>query len=75
MECPQCGCKTKVLDSRPYAGTVYRERKCTECNFRFWTEEIELEKDDMQVIRELRSYMQMKYRDSKRRKSENEDGH
>ena len=41
MECPECGGNTRVLDSRKYAGAVYRKRKCKLCHFIFWTEEIE----------------------------------
>ena len=49
MECPECGEKTKVVETRPYAGAVYRRRKCLECNFIFYTEETEVEKGDPTV--------------------------
>lgn len=40
MECIECDCyKTKVIDSRKFAGCVYRKRMCIECNKTFWTEE------------------------------------
>ena len=43
MQCPKCDGKTKVIDSRPYIGGVYRKRKCTLCNYQFYTEEFPTE--------------------------------
>ena len=39
MECPECGYKTSVQDSRPYMGTRYRKRLCVSCGLIFWTVE------------------------------------
>lgn len=39
MECIKCEGKTKVIDSRAYAGTRYRKRKCRACGCTFWTQE------------------------------------
>lgn len=44
MECPECGGKTVVVNSRKYAGAVYRKRKCTKCNYRFFSEEMEIDR-------------------------------
>lgn len=41
MTCPVCGGHTKVIDSRPYAESVYRRRECLECFHRFTTYERE----------------------------------
>lgn len=60
MECPECGKNTKVLESRKYAGGVYRRRKCIECGFMFWTEEIEME-DNLKVVKHMRDFIKTKY--------------
>ena len=44
MECPECGGKTIVVNSRKYAGAVYRKRKCVECNYQFFSEEMEIDR-------------------------------
>lgn len=62
MECPECDNRTRVLDSRRYAGAVYRKRECKTCHFRFWTEELEIE-EDSQMIREMMAHCKMRYRD------------
>lgn len=66
MECPECEGNSKVIDSRKYAGTVYRKRECKTCRFRFWTEETEIE-NDSRIIRDMLSYYKMVYRDNKRK--------
>jgi transcriptional regulator NrdR family protein len=43
MNCPVCGEKTIVLDSRPREDCVRRRRKCTDCGYVFIT--IELDED------------------------------
>ena len=43
MTCPLCGGDTKVKDSVADAEGVYRQRKCKECAFIFYTEETDAE--------------------------------
>lgn len=43
MNCPVCGAKTIVTDSRSGVESVKRRRKCTECDYRFGTIELETE--------------------------------
>ena len=43
VECPECGGKTMVIDSREYAGAVYRRRVCKKCDYRFFSEETEID--------------------------------
>lgn len=64
MECPECGSKTKVLDSRKYAGAVYRKRECKLYNFTFWTEEIEIDSNS-KVIKDMYACYKMHTRDKK----------
>lgn len=58
--CPECDCKTTVVDSVEYAGAVYRRRKCKICGFSFHTEETEIT-DDEQIIRDAQAYKKWKY--------------
>ncbi len=58
MECPECGGKTVVVESREFLGAVYRRRKCKKCGFRFQTEEIEMDKP----IKGLSKFITEKYR-------------
>ena len=39
MTCPLCGGDTKVKDSIADAEGVYRQRRCKECSYIFYTEE------------------------------------
>lgn len=39
MNCPKCGLKSRVVDSRSVGKFVYRKRICTNCNFKFFTKE------------------------------------
>ena len=41
MKCPVCGGKAAVIDSRADDDSVYRRRKCLECDLRFSTYEID----------------------------------
>ena len=43
MTCPVCGGKTGVCDSRAKADSIYRRRRCLECDYRFNTLETEVE--------------------------------
>lgn len=43
MFCSKCGTKTKVLNSRAVEEGVFRQRKCPNCNYIFYTEEFESE--------------------------------
>lgn len=64
MECPKCNGKTKVIDSGKYIGSVFRQRKCTECDYRFWTEENVSE--DTMTIRSFLASKKAQYRDRKK---------
>lgn len=52
LECPECKGKTKVINVRTCLGATYRQRKCLNCGFTFFTEEIEIEdeKDDNSTL-------------------------
>lgn len=64
MECPNCDSdKTRVLDSRKYAGAVYRKRECKVCHYKFWTEEIELDKN-AKVIKTVQCLYRMSSRNN-----------
>lgn len=65
MDCLKCGGKTKTIDSRPFAGTRYRKRKCLECNNQFWTVEDEADPNE---VRDMLDYLKMNFRDRKRGK-------
>lgn len=41
MTCPNCGVKTKVVDSRSHEDSKSRRRECIGCRFRFSTVEID----------------------------------
>lgn len=64
MECPECEAKTVVLESREFAGAVYRRRKCKECGFRFTTEETETE--NTELMKEAWKYQMQRYRKNKK---------
>ena len=64
MECPKCGKKAKVIDSRPYIGGVYRRRKCTSCDYQFYTEEFLTE--DISAVRSCLAYQRAKSRAKKK---------
>ena len=40
MNCPECGTKMYVIDSRPSEYGVRRRKKCFECGYRLTTYEI-----------------------------------
>lgn len=64
MECPECTSSTKVLDSRKYAGAVYRRRECKICHFIFWTEELEID-ENSRVIKDMYACYKTRTRDKK----------
>lgn len=43
MVCPNCGGKTKVKESRADSDVIYRRRRCIDCNYIFYTEEVDSE--------------------------------
>lgn len=47
MTCPVCGGATLVLDSASDCDSIYRKRKCKDCDHRFYT--IEIEGDDNEI--------------------------
>ena len=42
MICPICGSETEVVCSRTTDETVFRRRKCLQCNYAIYTEETEI---------------------------------
>lgn len=58
MICPRCGRGTRTVDSRPFAGTRYRKRKCEQGHI-FWTSE---EEADMTEVREMLAYIKSETR-------------
>lgn len=62
MECPECGYKTRVQDSRPYMGTRYRKRLCVSCGLIFWTVE---DIADPAEVAEMEAVKRMGTRDKK----------
>ena len=46
MTCPVCGGKTTVYDSIADCESVYRKRKCVECDHKFITTESESNDED-----------------------------
>lgn len=46
MYCPECNNKTRVIDSRVVEDVVVRKRKCKECGYILFTEEIEVVNDE-----------------------------
>lgn len=51
MNCPVCGGDTTVIHCRRDCESVYRRRKCLECNHVFYTTEVE--SDSAEDIRRL----------------------
>lgn len=49
MECPKCEGKSRVVDSRKVETIVFRRRICNVCGYRFYTEEIQIEKDEADI--------------------------
>ena len=43
MTCPECGGKTKVFDISHVNESVYRRKRCTVCNYDFYTLETVVE--------------------------------
>jgi len=41
MDCPNCGAKSLISDTRTIDRVTYRRRKCSKCKYLFYTEEIE----------------------------------
>lgn len=66
MECPECGYKTSVQDSRPYMGTRYRKRLCVSCGLIFWTVE---DIADPAEVAEMEAVKRMGTRDKKGKKT------
>ena len=58
MNCPNCGGKTKVQETRSDGETVIRCRKCQACRLRFRTQEII--NNDI-VIRRVKDHEQTHY--------------
>jgi len=47
--CPKCNSKSKVYNSRPYGGTIRRNRECLKCGCRYATIEV-TENEKPQVV-------------------------
>lgn len=68
MECIYCDCeKTQVVETRSYAGCVFRKRVCKECKKKFYTKEECIE--DFSELRECWNTSKMGYRDKKKANS------
>ncbi len=51
MMCPKCeSYRTKVIDSRAIEENIFRKRKCSDCGYVYYTEEIHI--DDNSVVNE-----------------------
>ena len=59
MTCPICGGKSKVNDSISDCETVYRKRQCLDCNYIWFTDEIE---SDGGCYKEYASARRRKYK-------------
>lgn len=47
MECPECGNnKSRVMFSRGVEMNTFRVRECVSCHHKFYTEEIEITKEE-----------------------------
>lgn len=60
MICPKCSSKTKVTDSRVVDEMVFRKRMCIECGFKFTTEEMTIEDNDIRKEYEALIYAKRK---------------
>lgn len=66
MECPKCGNKgSTVIDSRKVETNVFRIRVCKTCNYKFYTEETEIELEEAdeymaEIKRRQRAYAKTK---------------
>ena len=58
MTCPVCAGKTTVVDSASDCESVYRQRKCIECNHKFMT--VESETDDGHTLSVLKYQRRMR---------------
>jgi transcriptional regulator NrdR family protein len=56
MNCPECGCKSTVLDSKADAFLVARMRQCKTCNHIFYTTEMETFDSHDDILRLRRDY-------------------
>ena len=68
MNCPVCGETTYVLGSKADCESVHRKRRCSECNYTFYTEEYESNESDKEYKRMLREYnhkAQARYKERK----------
>lgn len=63
IECPNCGGKAKVIDSRPVEMNVFRTRLCVKCSCKFYTEETPIE---MEEAREYMKELKRRFRRSKK---------
>ena len=61
MNCPKCGSKAKVIDSRPYESYIIRRRECNGCKHRFTTYEISLREyeDGKQAINTVKQVKEL----------------
>ena len=65
MECQNCGSlKTNVIDSRKVEMNVFRIRKCSNCGYKFYTEEVEISTEEAAAYV---AAVKRKYRESKRK--------
>lgn len=75
IECPNCGGKSNVINSRAVEMNVFRMRVCKNCGFRFYTEELTIDKDEanayMAAIKrsDRLRHQERKYKNGKEQKS------
>lgn len=63
MTCPSCGGKTVVVYTYADCESVQRKRKCVECRYLFYTEELESQPDryyELQYQKHRKRYLERK---------------
>ena len=62
MTCPVCGGNSRVVNTRKDVDAVYRQRKCYECHYIFYTAEYETEEAHERINEIHNNYQQEKKR-------------
>lgn len=69
MNCPICGGKSQVVESKADCETVVRIRRCVECKHRFYTTELELDSsyaDFREIRRPIERAIRARRKEAKR---------
>lgn len=53
MTCPNCGGKTRTMNTAAVYGSVLRQRKCSGCGYVFFTEEREAQEEEGPELRKM----------------------